>query len=247
MWRGNFVIIVSGGSMQKNISKIKFWFGISLLAVLFIFFYGQALREYILTLVILLIAGLICKEAREIWTKGRGIKDDLFLASAAIVITILIFVLQSLQAIQDINNTLQATNKYNCSVAQELKNEILSTKEVNNISPRIKRRYATELYKTHIDYLLKKFDSKKSEVIFETIGNMDESNRFLDLSLSNFYEFPKNLLNSSGKTDFLVSFDAYAKIGKIYDNQILDLSRNVLSGLKKIDSALRSTDLCIEQ
>ncbi len=223
---------------MKNISKFKFWFWVGLLVVLFSLCYWQALREYGLTLVILLIVGLAFKEARETWTKGRGVQDDLFLTVAAIFITILTFVLQNLQSMQDINNALQSTAEYNCAVAKELKEEIVKTRELTSVPPRIKRRYTTELFKANMGYLLSKFNKKESQVIFETIGSMDQSNRFLDLSLVNFSELPRNLLSSNEKNNLLVSFDAYANVGKVYDNEILKLSQDVFSGLKRIDSTL---------
>ena len=218
----------------------------ALCVILFSKRYWQELREYFLTLVMLVIVGVVCLEAREIWTKGRRIKDDLFLATSAIIITILIFVLQNLQAMHDINNALQSTTEYNCMTAKELKEEITKTKEMRSVSPRISRRYTTDLYKDNIGYLLSKFDKKQSQIVYSAISNMDEANRFLDLSLANFSEFPTNSLNSDGNK-IIVNFEAHVNIGKIYDNEVLGLSQNALDGLKIINSRLGNASFeCVE-
>ena len=59
-------------------SKVKIWLSVTWFVFIFLFFYGQFWREYSVTSLILLNAGLVCIEIRET-LKRRGSRDGVIM------------------------------------------------------------------------------------------------------------------------------------------------------------------------
>ncbi len=215
-------------------------FLILLLICILSFNYCEAIKYYLTPLITIVISGLVLWLIWNNCLKQQNLNFELFLTFSSILIAILLFFLQNLELVNDMNETLISTNKYNCNTSKELKISLTDSIKSGYASFDTKRRFITEPYKDNMAYLLHKLGNRRTTNAFKAIEDMDQSNRKLDIiqSTGSEYIYSTTHLGKKEDDDFKKLRNTFFSFSLLLEEDILDLASKTLSELGEMDKAL---------